>query len=784
MTACRHRYWLVAALAGLALLGAGRNWLGAADNPQGKQIAEVVPIGNKLHTAQQITNIMHTRAGKTYDEATVQEDVRRLYNTRWFTPSGVRILTTNESDGRVTVTVYVTELTSTAQDIIYDGAQHLSRSELQTLTGLRKGDAMNPLANELGRQSILKKYQEDGRYFASVELIEGTKPTDSRVVYRIVEGPVVKVKGIEFVGNQGAMSGRLKTQLVTKKSFLSIGGKFNPVSLELDRKALIEYYHSLGFLGATITPEVKRSADMSQVTIVYHVVEGTQYHVGGLQIEGNVSIPTEKLQKLAELKAGDRYDRRVAEGDITRIRDRFGIGGRAVGVAQEWYETGPGVVQVHYNVLNDRGEPDRVGRILIEGNDITRDRVILNQLDLRPGQILQYPKLEDARMRLNRLGIFDPEDPPQVEVLPNELDQTFKDIRVRVRETRTGQFVIGGSVNSDAGLTGNIALNESNFDITRIPTSWDDFRYGRAFRGGGQSLRIEAAPGTNFQRYSVTWREPYLFDTPFGLTNSAYYYNRAFAEYNEDRYGGRITVDRRLDPIWTASLSTRIEGVNIKDVPWYAPDSIMRDAGNHFLLGLRAGINRDTRDSYIYPTKGNVFDAGYEQVLGDYTFPIGTAEYTQFFSTRYLAREDGSGRHVLGIRTQVAVAGTNAPVFERFYAGGIRSFRGFSFRGMGPAENNLSVGGTFSFLNTIEYQIPVLPSDKMFLVAFVDHGTVERRFEIKDYRVSVGAGVRIAIPALGPLPLAFDIAFPLNRTGGDNRQVFNFSVGVFGSQGR
>ena len=385
-------------------------------------------------------------------------------------------------------------------------------------------------------------------------------------------------------------------------------------------------------------------------------------------------------------------------------------------------------------------------------------------------------------MRLSRLGIFDPEEAPTVEVLPNELDDTFKDIRVRVRETRTGQFVLGGSVNSDAGLTGNIALNERNFDILRFPTSFDDFRTGRAFRGAGQELRIEAAPGTNFQRYSVTWREPYLLDTQFGLTTSFYYYNRAFAEYNEDRYGTRITLDRRLDPIWKASLSTRVEGVNIKDVPNFATPAISNDAGSHFVLGLRAGLNRDTRDSYVYPTKGNVFDVGFEQVLGDYTFPLGTAEFTQFFSSKYLAREDGSGRHVLGVRTQVAVAGTNAPVFERFFAGGIRSFRGFSFRGVGPFENNLAVGGTFSFLNTIEYQIPVLPSDKMFLVAFLDHGTVESKFEIKDYRVSVGAGLRIAIPALGPLPLALDFAVPLNRGMGDHRQLFNFSVGVFGSQ--
>jgi outer membrane protein assembly complex protein YaeT len=783
MTVCPGHRLCIAVVLAIALCAIGPRSLQAADNPQGKQIAEIVPIGNKLHTSQQILNLMHSRVGKPYDEATIQEDVRRLYNTRWFTPSGIRILTQNETDGRVTVMVYVTELTSVIQEVVYAGAEHLRANDLQTLTGLRKGDPMSPYINEMGRKAILRRYQEDGRYFASVELVEGSKPTDTRVVYSIVEGPVVKVAKIEFTGNDHTISGRLLTQVVTKREFLkTIGGKFNPASIELDIKALIDYYHMLGYLAVQIRPEVQRSADMHHVTIVYHISEGIQYHVADKVIQGNKSVPTDKLEPLTDLKTGDRFDGRKAQADQTRIRDYYGNKGHAVGVEGQWYEVQPGLVQVQYNVLNDRGEPDRVGIVRIEGNEITKDRVILNQLDLRPGQVLQYPKLQEAEMRLKRLGIFDPEDEPKVEVIPTEFDETIKDIRVRVRETRTGQVVLGFSVNSDAGLTGNLALNERNFDILRFPTSFDDFRYGRAFRGAGQEFRIEAAPGTNFQRYSVTWREPYLFDTPFGLTTSFYYYNRAFAEYNEDRYGTRITLDRRLDPIWKASLSTRVEGVNIHDVPGFAPWSIAKDQGEHFLLGLRAGLNRDTRDSYIFPTKGNVFDTGFEQVLGDFTFPVGTAEFTQFFSSKYLAREDGSGRHVLGIRTQVAVAGANAPVFERFYAGGIRSFRGFSFRGVGPSENNLSTGGTFSFLNTVEYQVPILPSDKMFLVAFVDHGTVESRVSIKDYRVSVGTGLRISVPALGPLPLALDFAVPLNKAPGDHRQLFNFSMGLFGSQ--
>lgn len=786
MTACRrdrNRTWLWAAVLSVAAGLSGDRAARAADTPVGRTIADVVPVNNRLRTADQIRSVMHSQPGKAYEDATVNEDVRRLQGTKWFIPGGVQVHTKNDPDGRVTVFVYVTELTSTVQEVVYQGAQHLSRDDLQTLTGVRKGEPMNPLANELGRASILRRYQDDGRYYASVELLEGSKPADTRVVYAIVEGPVVKVAGVEFRGCQQASAGRLKTQLMTKKEFAGfLGGKFNPASMDLDRQRLVEYYHGLGFLAATITPEVVRSPDLAHVTIVYHIAEGIQYHVAGRQVDGNKTIPVEKLDAMTDLKPGQRYDGRVVKGDIHRIEDHYGYLGHRVGVRPEVYQVPdqPGMVQVHYQVEGDRGRPNRVGRVIIEGNDITQDRVILNQLDLRPGQIFQYPKLEDAQMRLARLGIFDPEDPPSVTEVPTDFDSEFRDIRVRVRETRTGQFMIGGGVNSNSGLNGSIVINEKNFDICRFPTSWDDFRYGRAFRGAGQELRLEAVPGTQFQRYSATWREPYLFDTQFGLTDSFYYFQRGYAEYNEQRVGGRFTLDRRLDPIWNASFTTRVEGVNINNIPAWAGPAITDYAGSHFLLGLRGGITRDTRDSFIYPTAGSVIDVGMEQLLGDYAVPIGTAEITKFFSTKYLAREDGSGKHVFALRSQVSVAGGNDPVYERFFAGGFRSLRGFTFRGVGPVQNELFVGGTFAFLNSAEYQVPILASDKLFFVTFLDHGTVESDVSIRNYRVSAGFGFRIAVPALGPLPIALDFAFPLSKAPWDQRQLFSFYVGLFG----
>ena len=783
MTVCRLRTWLIAAVLSVAAFGVIHR-ARAAESPVGKTIAAIVPVHNRVHSSEQIVGLMHSRVGKPYDEAVVQEDIRRLHATKWFTPGTIQVHTQLEPDGKVTIFVSVTELMSTVQEVHYLGVQHISASELQNLTGVRKGEPMNPLSNEIGRQAILRKYQDDGRYFATVEMVEGSKPADTRVVYQIVEGPVVKVEGVEFRGNDAGASGRLKTQLTTKKAFLgTFGGKFNPMMLDADLKQLTEYYARLGYLNARITPEVERTADLSRVRIVYHVEEGTLYQVAGVQIDNNNSKEyKDKLQELVQSKAGERYNEGTVRSDVKQMEDYLGFRGIRAQIDKQLYQdpNNPSLVRVHYVLQGDRGVPDRVGRVIIEGNEVTQDRVIYNQLGLRPGQILQYPLLEDARMRLTRLGIFDQQNPPTVEVMPNEMDNEFKDILVRVRETRTGQFMVGGGVNSNAGLNGSIVLNERNFDITRWPTSWDDFRTGRAWRGAGQELRLEAQPGTQFQRYSATFREPYLFDTQFGMTDSLYYFNRSYVEYFEDRVGGRFTLDRRLNPNWRASLTTRVEGVQVKNVPYYAPPAITDDIGWHFLLGLRGGVTRDTRDSYIFPTRGNVFDVGFEQVLGDFTFPIGTAEFTQFFSSKYLQREDGSGKHVVALRSQMAIAGANAPVFERFYAGGFRSLRGFTFRGVGPSENDLHTGGTFSFLNTVEYQIPILQNDKLFFVTFLDHGTVESSVAIRDYRVSAGFGFRIAVPALGPMPIALDFAFPLNRLNTDDKQLFSFYVGLFG----
>jgi outer membrane protein insertion porin family len=132
----------------------------------------------------------------------------------------------------------------------------------------------------------------------------------------------------------------------------------------------------------------------------------------------------------------------------------------------------------------------------------------------------------------------------------------------------------------------------------------------------------------------------------------------------------------------------------------------------------------------------------------------------------------------LKVGGEVGWTGDDTPIYERFYAGGFQSLRGFEFRGVSPRQFDVRLGGRYLVLGTVEYQIPLTANDNVAAVVFSDAGTVENDADFDNFRVSVGAGLRLIIPAMGPVPLAFDFAVPLARADFDDTQVFSFYIGV------
>ncbi len=357
----------------------------------------------------------------------------------------------------------------------------------------------------------------------------------------------------------------------------------------------------------------------------------------------------------------------------------------------------------------------------------------------------------------------------------------YLDINIDATEGRTGRLMFGAGVNSDAGVVGSLVLQEDNFDILGFPRHWGDIAQGRAFRGNGESFRIELVPGSQVSRYSGSWRHPYFMGTDFSLGIDGFYYNRFFENWTEDRQGGRVSLGYIINRYWSVGTTVRLENVNFRDflvVPT-TPALYTRVAGNNFLSTVQLRIAYDTRDSAFLPSKGHNIEFAYEQAFGEFTYPRFDLSGSQYFTI--YERPDGQGKHILQFRGQATWTGNDTPVFERLYAGGFQTFRGFEFRGITPRQSSFRIGGDYMLLGTVEYVFPITAGDGLRGVVFSDMGTVDddiSRNGLDHFRVSAGFGLRITVPAMGPAPIALDWTWPILNESFDDTQVFSFYVGT------
>ncbi|NOZ40457.1 MAG: BamA/TamA family outer membrane protein [Planctomycetes bacterium] len=347
------------------------------------------------------------------------------------------------------------------------------------------------------------------------------------------------------------------------------------------------------------------------------------------------------------------------------------------------------------------------------------------------------------------------------------------------QETQTGRLMFGVGVNSNAGLVGNIVLDERNFDWRRPPRSFEDIRNGTAFRGDRQRFRIDASPGSQVNRYLISFQEPHLFDGPTTLGLSGSFFDRRYRDWDESRLGGRVSWGYQwVEKDLSANMSYRGENVTIDQAPNAAAVPELAAAlGTNSLHGFKLITINDTRDSTFLPTQGRYLELSGEYVTGSFDYPRVGVDYRRFFLLR--ERPDHSGRHVLSFSTNVGWMGKDAPIYEHFFAGGFTTMRGFDFRGASPvdAATRVEVGGHFQWLNSLQYLFPITADEMLHGVVFCDFGTVESEVKIRDFRVVPGFGLRVTVPALGPAPIALDFGFPVNKADTDDTQVFSFSMG-------
>jgi len=725
---------------------------------------------------------VRSRVGETLDPNTAAEDAKRIASL-----SGVEYSYYNTAvvDGKIQLTFVVVEK-NLVRAITFTGNHEYKSDTLKKKLDFKIGDYLDAVVAESGRKTLVEFYNKEGYSFAEVTLDNGQIPL-GKAAYTIVEGPRVKITSVKFSGNKALKTGELKAVVKTKtKKFLIFQKYYNKDEIAEDVAKIQSAYYERGYLNADVTTKEAFSADKSKARITFVINEGPVYTVEKVAISGNNRFDEKHIRSKMRLEKGQVYSEQKADSDVKRILKLYREEGYIDAKVERKREFASGnTVNVGFEITE--GEQFRIGQINITGNEQTQDRVVrrvLDEYDFLPGSLYNADMARgDGSGELEKT-VKTTTVMESVTITPAGQKPGQRDAQVNVTEGQTGMIMLGAGVASDSGIIGQLVFEQRNFDIKNKPKDFEEFITGRAYKGAGQMFRIALQPGTEVSEYSVSFSDPYFQDKPITLDVVGSSYERERESYNEERLKGYVGFEKRYRDRWHRGIGFRVEDVTVASVENDAPKEIKDVEGSSALAGVRFGIGRDLTDSRFTPSTGKSYDVSYEQVGGDFTFGILSGTYRQFHT---LYEDLAERKTVLLTRLYAATTVGDAPPFEKFYAGGSTSIRGFDYRGVSTRGYPTNVGGVpitsakkkdpigsdWIFLANAEVTVPMV-GESLSSLFFIDSGTIDTG----NYRVAIGTGVQIMLPHwFGPVPIRLEFAVPVMKSEDDETQVFSFSMG-------
>jgi outer membrane protein insertion porin family len=760
-----------------------------ADRPV--STVRVVIRGKKLASEQEVKNNLRIAAGQPFDAKVVKADVSTLYRLGRFGQVSADAVILQ--DGSVEVT-YTVEEQQIIDSIDFAGNYVVTDQELRKAVPLQAGAPRDDFLLEQSVFRIKELYKGRGNYLVEVKVDE-SKLEQGLLLFQVIEGPRVRIREIEFVGNEAFPSEQLEAQLKTKPwVFLFRKGELDEDQLVEDVAAVDRYYKERGYVDVRVDRRVELSQDQREAKIVFVVSEGRQYRLRSIEIRGAGGAGTqvmtrEQVGNLAVIQRGDPFQKNLIDKTKKAIEQAYQVMGYVdVRVMDNWVRVGE-EPEVDLLLSIREGTAFTTGLVDIQGNLVTRDKVVRRLVRFQPGRPMDGREIKNTEQRLERSQLFrEPRVTPQA---PSEEDPSVRDVLVEVKEKQTGSVNFGVGAGTDSGFFGEVSLKQQNFDLADWPRSFDELVGGRAFRGAGQTLNIAITPGVDVSNYNVTIGDPHLLDSDWGGNAGINYRNRIYFGWTEERLSGLFGLSTAIGDLWTFSVNPRLETITLTDFDPSTPVEVWEQRGPSYNSAVLAQLTRTEVDNVARPGRGSQVElqAGYHGAFGgDYMYPQVGISVTQFFTTY----EDFLGRkQTLRLRLQSNyIFSEDAPVFERWYMGG-RTMRGFAFRTVSPKSNEVigddppstfqtsstftPVGGNFLFFAGSQYELPVM-GEFLSVVTFVDSGTVNNDDWLNQYRVGVGAGLRIYIPQFGQAPIALDFAYPLVKQENDEEQIFSFTL--------
>jgi len=754
-----------------------------------RPISEIRIAGTEKVDDRLVRNQVRLAPGDPYDSEVVNEDIVRITHLGRFV--SVRAEVTPKDDGTLILTYHVEEQ-PLLEDVQVVGNKALSDQELLAEIVLRRGDPADEFLIEDARRSVEDAYGEKGFFVTDVSIDRESLEASNILLIRVREGPRVRTRQIRFEGN-GAFTAKQLRSEIESQTWLPLlrRGDLSRQRLDRDASRIRDFYQARGYLDAEVGRRIDLSPDQTEASVTFVIKEGAQYTVAAIEVEGARVFPARQVREAMTLQVGDVFSQDRFEASREAVRNLYGKLGfieADIAISRLFHETDP---RVDLRVRVEEGEAYRVGQISIRGNAQTQDKVILRQVrGMRPGRRFDQSGISITRRRLSEGSFFDDAkvtiQPPQQDP-PPEAGPRHRDVIIEVTEANTGSVSFGAGVSSDAGVIGAIDLTQRNFDIADTPDSLGELATGQAFRGAGQFFSLTLQPGNDRSLFQVSFREPALLESDLFLDTQFSFFQREREDWDEQRLGGSLALGRHFGDVWSARVRGRAQEVEIDEIDPSAPVDVFEVEGSNLLTEFGFFITRNTTDSNIFPTRGSRSEIGISRagVLGgDFDFTKLSTEFRKFWTVD----EDFFGRKtVLSLRNEIGFIfeDDEAPTFERFFAGGHRSFRGFDFRGAGPrgirndtgVEDDDPVGGRWLFLLGLEYNFPIF-QETLRGVVFADSGTVDTDPDFSKYRLSVGAGVRLRLPFLGRAPFAIDFAVPVAEEDGDETQLISFDLAL------
>ena len=797
--------------------------------------------GNRLIESALILPHIQLKAGGPFSEKRVQEDVHRLFSLGFFEDIQAR----RKPSPKGLHVVYHLKERAHINKVTFEGNEQIATQDLEEMSLIKPHSFLNFKHLKQTFEAIKKAYIEKGFYLAQVSYkLKTSQDQGAQLIIQIQEGKKLLIKQIQFIGNRSIPSEDLKAFMLTKErgllSFLGSSGIYQKKLIERDQQALEYYYRDQGYLNVRVDqPTIAITPDDRYLYITFPIVEGGRFKMGRIAFEGDEEVPSDTALKLLQLKDQEYFSLSKMHADMRAIASLYKDKGYAFAKVQPSFFPDPlEEDKIHILFRAEKGSVYKIRRVRVEGNQSTRDKVILRLVNLQEGELFSESKKNLSQSLLRQLGYFEKIDiSPDPETASNgELDLL---VRVKEREN-TGEaigalgyngeyiFVRGGVKKQNfLGLGQNLSLNLnlSRYDEIAVfswqnpyfmDSEWnfelDVFNASQGYLGGSGS-RFGGASG--FMPETNSWLSYYRLDTGFSLSfgRKATKFSSLFLKYQLQKQqlsgDGSIYFLRNLpvvDTVFEALFGSKEAGEGM-DLPGSFSDIYNFDEARGLNSSLAIIGEYDTRNDRYYTT-GGLFarlSLEYSGLAGDFDYSKIEGQIRHWHSPFW--------KLVIKNRLEYGLVFSNSskkpvPFTQLFLLGGSDNLRGVSFRSQGPrkksqkalayAEKNqeklkkefggsfepqafslIPYGGEQMFFYSLELEFPIIESAQLRGAFFFDAGEANNQLSLdwKDQlRMSAGLGIRWKSPFA---PISLDWAFPARprKSRGESDYEFHFRLG-------